>query len=84
MKTIEEILAPSRAARATIEATTASLGDAITPEQAARAMQTIADNSRADPEDAHGAADNLLCKVLRQLGYGEMVDAFDRVHRWYA
>lgn len=37
-----------------------------------------------DYEIPHGEADDILCDVLRQLGYGDLVDAYDKVGKWYA
>lgn len=55
----------------------------MTPEQFADAMREIAKNS-GDTEMAHGDADDLLCKVLTQLGYGEGVKIFEEMDKWYA
>ena len=42
----------------------------------------------ADPEAAHGDAEDALCEFLREVGYGDAADAFeaarDRVGFWYA
>ena len=37
-----------------------------------------------DPEVAHGEADNLLCALLRELGFDEVVDLYEKVDKWYA
>lgn len=37
-----------------------------------------------DPETAHQAADQVLCDLLRALGYGDVVDAYLDVEKWYA
>ena len=37
-----------------------------------------------DTEGAHGRADDLLCEVLRHLGYGEGVAIFEKMDKWYA
>ena len=37
-----------------------------------------------DWEAAHGDADDLLCDLLRELGYSEVADEFDEVGKWYA
>lgn len=36
------------------------------------------------PEMAHILADELMCKLLRELGYGEGVDIFEKMDKWYA
>ncbi len=37
-----------------------------------------------DTEEAHGLADEVLCNFLTDLGYGDVVDAWQRVPKWYA
>ena len=41
-----------------------------------------------DAECRHGEAENILCNLLKQVGYGEAAEAFDnaadRVGFWYA
>lgn len=37
-----------------------------------------------DTEEAHGQADDVLCDLLRSLGYGDVVDAWKKVPKWYA
>lgn len=37
-----------------------------------------------DEEDQHKDADKLMCNVLRSLGYGDGVDIFEKMHKWYA
>ena len=37
-----------------------------------------------DNEIAHAEADDLLCKLLQELGYSEVVDEFKKVGKWYA
>lgn len=36
-----------------------------------------------DPEGAHGAADELMCQLLKELGYSEGVRIFDKMEKWY-
>ena len=38
----------------------------------------------SDPEVAHGEADEILCRVMRYLGFGDLVDLWDEVAKWYA
>jgi hypothetical protein len=45
-------------------------------------MQEIAKNG--DEEGRHLEADALICKMLRQLGYGMGVDVFNGMQKWYA
>ena len=35
-------------------------------------------------ERAHNHADELMCKLLRELGYGEGVDIFEKMDKWYS
>lgn len=37
-----------------------------------------------DVEEAHGKADDILCEALRQLGYNELVDLYEKVDKWYS
>lgn len=37
-----------------------------------------------DKEGAHGNADDLMCKVLRELGYEEGVEIFETADKWYS
>jgi hypothetical protein len=53
-------------------------------EMAAAEMREIAKEYKGDPEAAHCAADGLLLVILRNLGYGEMVDEYHKIDKWYA
>ena len=35
-------------------------------------------------ETAHIVMDNVMCDLLRELGYGEGVDVFEDTPKWYA
>lgn len=37
-----------------------------------------------DTEAAHSVADEILCKLLRSLGYRDVVDEWEKVEKWYA
>ena len=37
-----------------------------------------------DLEQFHSDADDLMCEILRNLGYGDGVDFFENHERWYA
>jgi len=37
-----------------------------------------------DTETGHGDADDLLCDLLRELGYNELVDKYNDVAKWYS
>ena len=36
-----------------------------------------------DEEQGHKWADNILCSLLRSLGYNDLVDIYDDVAKWY-
>jgi len=38
----------------------------------------------SDVEMQHVYADDVLCKLLNNLGYAEVVEAWKRVPKWYA
>jgi polyhydroxyalkanoate synthesis regulator phasin len=50
--------------------------------QVVEQMQQLEDND--DTEEAHIEADKLLCSFLRELGYDELVDAFEDIDKWYS
>ena len=60
----------------------------LTPDEFAIAMMQIKSgvcyDRIYDEEDQHIDADELMCNVLRSLGYGDGVDIFDDMHKWYA
>ncbi len=37
-----------------------------------------------DTEDAHIEADSVLCELLRELGYGDVVIAWGDIKKWFA
>lgn len=37
-----------------------------------------------DPEEAHLLADMALCHLLNEIGYGDVVDAWEKIKKWYA
>ena len=41
-------------------------------------------NSQFDTEVDHINADNILCDLLTELGYKEIVDKFNKIDKWYA
>lgn len=38
----------------------------------------------SDIEDTHIKADKLLCDLLIQLGYKDVVDEFEKLSKWYS
>ena len=55
-----------------------------TPEEFTKRMQEIHNRYSDDEEVVHSEMDDLMCELLRELGYGEGVDIFDNTHKWYA
>ena len=57
----------------------------MTPGEFAQRMRDIyPEDDCYDPEVAHGPADDLLCEVLRELGYGEGVGTYEEAVKWYS
>ena len=54
----------------------------MTREEFKNKMQAIAD--KRDAEEGHIEADDLMCELLRDLGYDEGVEIFEIMNRWYA
>ena len=40
--------------------------------------------SNRDLEIAHGHADDILCRLLIDLGFQDIVDAYHKIDKWYA
>lgn len=53
----------------------------ITPEVFAERMRNAIEEGT---EDGHMIMDDLMCELLRELGYGEGIDIFENTHKWYA
>lgn len=59
----------------------------MTPEEFRDKMRAIFaedKDSYPDLEASHANADGLMCELLRQLGYGEGVEIFEKADKWYA
>lgn len=37
-----------------------------------------------DTEIAHHFADDILCDLLKELGYAEVVQEYEKIEKWYA
>lgn len=37
-----------------------------------------------DTETAHVAADNILCEILEELGFTDIVKEYSKIDKWYA
>jgi hypothetical protein len=55
-----------------------------TPNQFSNEMRRIFKQEGADYEFAHAKMDNLMAKVLVELGYGAGIAVFDKQEKWYA
>jgi hypothetical protein len=47
-------------------------------------IKTLNNISIDDIEALHSNADSLLCDLLREIGYGEVVDVYENIDFWYA
>jgi hypothetical protein len=61
----------------------------MTPEEFEKRMRECfpppPDKGRGyDKEVAHGNADQLMCDLLTELGYGKGVEVFENADKWYA
>lgn len=53
-----------------------------TKEEAIKALRIHANNP--DQEEAHYAADDVLCMLLIELGYADVVAEWHKIEKWYA
>ena len=53
----------------------------ISPKKFAEGMKKL---QSSDNEAAHSDMDNLMCELLKSLGYTEGVEVFQNQQRWYA
>jgi hypothetical protein len=56
----------------------------MTPEEFFYAMRKVSKDNTGDPEAMHCDADDLMCKVLTELGYGAGIEVFNKMTKWYA
>ena len=54
----------------------------VSVDNAAELLKYINDN--CDTEMAHVYADRVLCMLLGNLGYDEIVNAYENIEKWYA
>ena len=57
---------------------------ATTPKEFAAQMQEIRDTVGGDEEAAHSRMDDLMAKVLVELGYSDGIAIFDKQDKWYS
>ena len=53
----------------------------MSKEEAIKKLEEWADSG--DIEMAHCEAEDILCDLLIQLGYEDVVQAYHKVHKWY-
>jgi hypothetical protein len=54
----------------------------MTREEALKELAEIKQNK--DTEEAHVDADDVLCQMLSDLGYEDVVMAYHQISKWYA
>jgi hypothetical protein len=47
-------------------------------------MRECVELSKEDEETAHEKGDEILCQLLREVGYDEIVDEWELIRKWYA
>lgn len=62
---------------------------AMTPEEFKKKMEELKPDPDSksyccDVEDNHKKMDDVMCELLRSLGYGEGIDIFEAAEKWYA
>jgi hypothetical protein len=57
-------------------------GENMTPDEFKARMEEVL--LVGSCEYRHEDADDLMCEVLRSLGYGDGVDIFEKMEKWYA
>jgi hypothetical protein len=55
----------------------------LTPEQALEKAEKIIKEGNDDPAKIHPELDDLLCELLRPLGYGKLIDLYYEQERWF-
>jgi len=54
----------------------------VTKDEALAALEELAQTE--DFEVAHVGADEILCKFLSEIGHADIVEAWDKIGKWYA
>ena len=54
------------------------------PDRFAKEMKAIREEEGGDYEIAHEKMDNIMCRVLLELGYRDGVAFFNEQKKWYA
>jgi hypothetical protein len=58
----------------------------MTPEEFKKAMEEILKREAddGDREECHWDADHLMCDLLEELGYGDGIEVYRKLPKWYA
>lgn len=56
----------------------------MTPEQFKEQMYEVKEAYSPDYESIHRGMDELMCELLKSLGYSDGVDVFINTEKWYA
>lgn len=56
----------------------------MTPEEFWLKMCTIITTNNNYPETTHVEMDELMCKLLCELGYKKGVEVFEKTEKWYS
>ena len=56
----------------------------MTRTEAIEQLRELARLSKGDAEGPHADADEVLCDLLKALGYGDVVAEYEKVEKWYA
>jgi hypothetical protein len=56
----------------------------MNPETFKQKMYEIRDAEHNDVETKHIDADEIMCEVLIELGYGEGITIFQKMKKWYS
>lgn len=54
----------------------------MTPQDFTQVMARIESKSKADPEQAQALADDLIGKLLRQMGFAAGAEIYERMERY--
>lgn len=47
-------------------------------------LKEVQDEYCGDEECRHGCEDDILCELLKELGYKELVKQYESTNKWYA
>jgi len=60
------------------------VNNAITKEEAVKLLNELIKEQEDNTESLHYRADILLCKILKSLGYNELVELYESFEKWYS